>query len=289
MAPVDDPVNFPIGLIVLLLASAGVGLVLVFAGNRVVLAGLGLVGAIVGLILGWIGFEILLPDAPAWVGAVALGTLLSILLALSSKLMLASLLAIVLGAAGWMTVSSADRHGLFDFERPPAVALVDEHEPTAKRDAERTEAEGVESTFRGAVEDRLMHLALSFRAPQLQRQLATTTEHLRSAIDAARDQWRETPAALRTLMLASAGMCAFLGLCLGLVAPRLTASGLTAAFGAALIVLCALVTLEQFATTDAPSTPTPGLWLGGWSLLTMTGVVVQTMRKPRSASKPVEE
>jgi len=305
MSPADIPATFPIGLAVLLLATAGVGAILLVAGNRVLLAGLGLLGALGGAIAGWIAFEVFIPDAPAWVGAVAGGTIAAILLALSARLVIAVMLALILGCAGWMTVSSAERHGFIDFD-PNELASVDS--PSADGAAPGTgdrigngTGNGAASpsspdyTMRGAVEERLVRLAISFRAPQLERHLNATTSYIGAGVDSARRQWTHTPPALRTLMFASAGMCAFLGLCLGLVAPRFTASGITAALGATLLVLCAAVVIQQFTGgdgADAATAPLPGsreLWLGGWTLLTLAGAVIQTVRKPKATPKPVEE
>lgn len=131
--------------------------------------------------------------------------------------------------------------------------------------------------------------------------LSAATTPPKEVIRLLRREWEAASRPQRTLMIACSAMCAFVGLCFGIVAPRWTAAVTTSLLGSALLIGCAAVAMAQLApapgsiasggsaaSSDAagsprsmasPSSGSPTTWTIFWGVLALAGTAVQCSRR----------
>lgn len=273
-----------IGAALLVLVTGVVGVLLVFAGHRLLGVALACIGAIVGGVVGWAIGEVFLPSIPAWSLAVGAGFVGAIGAALSSRLTAAAALGAVLALAGWMSVASAERHGWLAFAptgAASAAASASDGETTrpaagsaagVATDALRAEAM---RSFGASVRERSERLVAPIWSPAVERRLGELRALIDDGVALIGRQWTLSSRPVRTLMLACAAMCGFLGLCLGVLASRWTAAFVTAIVGSVLVLLCAAASVQQF-LGDASALPgSRAGWMVAWAILAMVGTAVQ--------------
>ncbi|HMN96766.1 MAG TPA: hypothetical protein PKC43_05335 [Phycisphaerales bacterium] len=342
--------SFSPGLAILVAVAAIIGVLLTFAGARLLPLLLGIVGLAAGGGVGAILGESLPAGVPVVACAIGGGALGAILASLSSRLAAAATLATVLAASGWLAVASAERRGWVQLEHqagPGAAAArpdsngpgLDQREAVVKAIAALRTSLGIEGVDRargsdawggpdptggraqpsspgpGAEVSHASHgdLAEPFRRPEFRVGMAAALAPPRAVGDLLIAQWRAASRPLRTLMVAVAAMCAFIGLCVGVVASRWTAAVTTALVGSLLLVGCIAVgtaaIMPARAASDRPSEsgPEPGskpdeqreatpslggaqgataAWTALWAALAIAGTAVQTLSRPSPKPAP---
>lgn len=285
----DASTSLPLGVGLLILAIGVIGLLLVFSGHRLLTAICGLGGLAIGTILGWAVGEVLLSSVPTWIPGLIGGAVGVILGALCSRLAAASALAAVLALVGWLSVASADRHGWLSFEparvdasaRPTTPSSPPKHADRGEASSDLTQTiatnatEGLVASVGGSVRGRLSRLSQPLYTPAIDHHLGTLRDLVGEGVAFLGHQWTRSPVPVRTLMLACAAACGFLGLCVGILAARWTAATITALGGSVLVVLCAAAAIQQFAGTPESTLGSRLAWMIAWGVLALAGLCVQ--------------
>ncbi|MFO0872593.1 MAG: hypothetical protein U0575_01295 [Phycisphaerales bacterium] len=151
--------------------------------------------------------------------------------------------------------------------------------PHAIDDAERAGA-GTIAALGARIRDRAERLASPVWSPAVERRLGQLRALVDDGVALVARQWAIASRPVRTLMLACAAMCGFVGLCLGVLASRWTAAFVTAIVGSVLVILCAAAAMQQF-LGDPTALPgsRPG-WTLAWAVLAMAGTAVQVHARP---------
>lgn len=283
-----------IGAVLLVLVTGVVGVLLVFAGHRLLGVTLAVIGAIVGGLIGWAVAEVFLPSIPTWTMALAAGVLGAIVAALSARLAAAAALGAVLALAGWMSVASAERHGWLAFSPSAVERIASGADGSPKATSPSVVAGAAESAIQAhaarslgaSVRDRTERLVAPIWSPNVERRLGELRALVDDGVALIGRQWTVASRPVRTLMLACAAMCGFLGLCLGVLASRWTAAFVTAIVGSVLILLCAAASIQQFQSSMGDASTLPGSragWTLAWAILAMVGTAVQGLgqREPK--------
>jgi len=292
----EGSTSLPLCVGLLILAIGVIGLLLVFSGHRLLPALCGLAGLAVGTILGWAIGEVFLAAVPTWVPGLIGGAVGVILGALCSRLAAASGLAAVLALVGWLSVASADRHGWLSFEParvdaslrqtkapPPRAGHDDAGADLTSKVAARATS-GLVASVGGSVRQRLGALSQPLYTPAVDHHLGVLRDLVAEGIAFLGHQWTRSPVPVRTLMLACAAACGFLGLCIGILASRWTAATITALGGSVLVVLCAAAAIQQFAGTPESTLGSRFAWMIAWGILALAGLCVQWFSPERKTT-----
>ncbi|MCA9283898.1 MAG: hypothetical protein KDA22_01695, partial [Phycisphaerales bacterium] len=266
------------------------GLVLWLAGGRILAALLTLIGLLAGGAFGWMAAESLQLSIPSWSVALAGAVIVAVVAALAYRVTLALVLSAIFAWCSVLAVSALASQGVVNIG--PSAPL-----DTAITAPVATPATGGGKTlpaspedFDQVVQDAAARAAINELDARIRSQLDAMTRTLESSPlraqlgswseravrwrDDAASWWRSRPASLRTLLLASAGTAAFLGLVVGLVATRWTAAVVTASTGALLMIASSLV-LAGDLVSSMPSPLPPSLAVWTWVGLSMAGLALQ--------------
>jgi F0F1-type ATP synthase assembly protein I len=270
-----------------------VGLMLWAAGRRVLRAGFGAAGLIVGGAIGLL-LGTALGISP-WIVALILGVILACLAALAHRVAVAGSLALVLGAAAPLAVVTvAELQGveesvLQEPESPPGEPEgipgldrePDEFDRTFGRSGIPPEEFGEGGIGEAVVAEQL---DLTDETRQAVGQARGYAERL---LEAVRTWWSETPVKLRPTIVGAAVGGILVGVLFGALASSLSAA-VVSSFGGALLWLSGLrIVLLQMGEPVAgwlPSSATASLTI--WLIISLIGVAIQWMTRPKPADKP---
>jgi hypothetical protein len=288
------------GFIVLCLVIA-TGLILWAAGRRVLrpaLAVIGLmVGAGVGLMIGAsLGLGVGVYVAAMVCGAVAacifaLGYRLAVAMVTMTLFVIASPMAVMTAAeiqakrAG-RTVAEGEIHNPITDE---LTAWLDEHGVPAtslpSEAAARSAAESVTDTLARA------KTALSKSLGQTEAARVEWIERFGTSLSNSCKQWWEhTPPKIRPTLTLSAVIGGIVGLLLGIVAPSLSASIVTALGGSMLWLTGTRVVALRLGVHDSDWLPASSLgWMALWLITTVAGLVIQWTFRQKQVDRPSPE
>jgi hypothetical protein len=278
------------GLIPVLLLML-VGLMLWAAGRKLLRAGFAAAGLIVGgalgLLLGTaIGFS-------PWIVALVLGIILACLAALAHRVAVAGSLALVFGAAAPLAVvtiaeiQGVDKSILQEpTESPEGIPGLEEREPDEFDRTFGRSGMAPEEFGEGGVEEAVVAEQLDL-TEETRQALGQARSYAEQLIEAVKAWWAETPEKLRPTIVGAAVGGVLVGVLFGALASGLAAA-VVSSFGGALLWLGSLrVVLLQAGGPVAgwlPSTATASLTI--WLIISLIGVAIQWMIRPKPADKP---
>jgi hypothetical protein len=299
-----------------LLAIAG--LVIWLFGARVLRAVMATLGLMLGGTLGWgLGVEMHdIAPVPPWAMMLITGLTLACAAALAHRLLITGALMLVFGLAGPLAVwSTADmtrpefdvswpgtEEGTSDpvteIERPPPPPpdeldlWLDGY--ASDDDAAEPAPEADEAPADTEAEDGPAWLRPMRRAAQsigltdeVMRQRAADARSFTGKLIAwASDAWSQTPQRMRTNLVGTAVIGLLVGLLLGTIAPRFSASLVTSAGGGLLWLTSGLAIVDGVGLSDASWMPaSPLVWTTGWAVVAVIGLWIQWINRPRKADK----
>lgn len=272
-----------------------VGLLLWAAGRRLVRPGFAAAGLLVGLAIGWIVGENINLGVPPVVPAVVAGVGLAAIAALTYRLAIAGALALVLGIGGPMAVVAVGEFQAADqsdsLGQEPKADSPTDAPPGDDRDAfDRWLNERAREHFPGGVphqdmstEELARQLGLGEHASQ---HVETVKSWAEAAYAAVRQVWDDTPQHLRPAILGAAATGALLGLLIGALLPGVSASVVTS-FGGGLLWLTGARVLAEHLVDGAMMPATGRGWLVLWIAVSLMGLAIQWMFRPKRADKSV--
>jgi hypothetical protein len=274
-----------------------VGLMLWAAGRRLLRVSFAATGLVLGGVAGWLigeAFGLAFPWIPALIGAVVLAALAAVLYRATMAAATAVILAVaaplavltVAEASPQIEVSAqrADDEGAVDTpptDAPPQPSEPDDIEQWLRekvREGAREHAEGLAVDSSQALAERL--------PPDVAAQYDRLKEYFARLWNGLRQTWAETSPALRPYLAGSAILGAALGMFIGILAPGVTASIVTAFGGSLLWLGGARVLGEHFALTEASWLPGRGMtWLLLWIVVALIGFAIQWRFRAVKADK----
>jgi len=257
-----------------------VGVILWAAGRKVLRAGFGAAGLIVGAGLGWMILGNINLGIPPWIGAIVLGIGVACVAMLMYRMAVAGSLAIVFAIAAPMAVVTvAELQSIGDEDTPAAFA---------EQEGEDT----LGSFFEDDEEtDPLHDLARDHAASQLNlnpdtvRDLEEAARNRAQKIyDEALAWWESTPEQIRPHIVGAAVSGLLAGLLIGALAPSFSAVVVTA-FGGSLLWLTSLrVVLVQIGGGVAEWLPKGAMiLLILWFAVAGTGIGIQWVRRRKKS------
>jgi hypothetical protein len=283
--------NLPLAGLIPVILLIIVGIILWAAGRRVLRAGFAAAGLIVGGAAGWmLGHAVGLGISP-WISAAILGILIACVAALMYRVAVAGALALVFGIAAPMAVvtvaeiQGVDKSVLQPVETEPGP------EPRKLDDLDR---EFATDPLRGdqspisppglATDAAVSQFDLGEEAAEQLEQARSYAEQIIAGLQA---WWDETPEKLRPAIVGAAIAGVLLGVLFGALAPMLSAAVVTA-FGGALLWLSGLrIVAIQLGEPVAAWLPSQATWLLAlWLIMSLIGVAIQWMFRPKPADKP---
>jgi len=283
--------NLPLAGLIPVILLIIVGIILWAAGRRVLRSGFAAAGLIVGGAAGWmLGHAVSLGISP-WISAAILGILIACIAALMYRVAVAGALALVFGIAAPMAVvtvaeiQGVDRSVL----QPVEVPAEPEEAPREPDELDRffggeEESESPINPMDLGAEAVAEEFDLGEEATEQLEQARSYAEQLIAGLQA---WWDETPAKLRPAIVGAAIAGVLLGVLFGALAPMLSAAVVTA-FGGALLWLSGLrIVLIQVGEPVAGWLPSQATWLLAlWLIMSLIGVAIQWMFRPKPADKP---
>lgn len=302
-----------------------VGLLMWAAGKRLLKPGFAAAGLLVGGALGWLIGESINIGIPGWVAALILGVVFAAVAALTYRLAVAVALALVLGIASPLAVISINElqgainiverdaeqsesdaplppddadNGLPDWLPQPPEQPNGDPQPTDgfEQDASQQRIDEIEQWLSDRVRQQFPGVPLQpGQSPEeLAQQFGFNDEMAEhfdqvkdfagAIIDGIADVWNQTPEGLRPVIIAAAILGALLGLLVGALIPVFSASVVTAFGGSLLWLFGSGIVAERFA--DGAMLPSTGrAWLVLWIVVSVIGLCIQWMFRPRVADK----
>jgi hypothetical protein len=285
--------NLPLAGLIPVVLLIIVGVILWAAGRRVLRAGFAAAGLILGGAAGWILADALNLGVSAWIGAAVLGIIIACVAALMYRVAVAGALALVFAIAAPMAVVTvAEVQGVDKSVLQPV-----ETEPEAEGPAPR-EPDELDRFFGEADENQGPINLLDEAADNggeggdidLSEEAAERLQQARSyaeqVLEGLRAWWDETPQKLRPAIIGAAVGGILLGVLFGALAPTLSAAVVTS-FGGALLWLSGVrIVVTQVGEPVVNWLPSQATWLLGlWLIISLIGVAIQWMFRPRPADK----
>jgi len=264
----------PVGLVVI------VGVFLWFAGRRVLKASFAALGLILGAGLGWIiGLNIQI-GIPPWVFAAVIGLLVACIAALGYRIAVAAALGVVLAvAAPLAVVTVAELQG--SGTSPGGAA------PPASSETESDQDDEYDVFFDGGTEELAVEHGLNIQLPEgAGERIEQARSYASRLSEALKAWWADTPENLRPAITASAIAGFLVGVLFGTLASSFAASVVTA-FGGSLLWLNGLrIIVTSISAGLAQRLPTSAaLLLVIWLIISLVGVLIQWMFRPKPADK----
>jgi hypothetical protein len=292
--------NLPLAGLIPVVLLIIVGIILWAAGRRVLRAGFAAAGLIIGGAVGWILSEAVGLGLSPWVGAAVIGIILACVAALMYRVAVAAALALVFGIAAPMAVvtvaeiQGVDKSVLKPVESEPAggpaAGEPDEldrffgESPSQEGASPPGEQRPISPPAAAAEGGGGTDLDLSKEAAERLQQARSYAEQV---LEGLRAWWDETPQKLRPAIIGAAVGGILLGVLFGALAPNLSAAVVTS-FGGALLWLSGLrIVVTQLGEPVANWLPSQATWLLGlWLIISLVGVAIQWMFRPKPADKP---
>jgi hypothetical protein len=288
--------NMPLAGIVPAFALLIAGLVLWFAGRRVLRGAFVLIGLLLGALIGLLIDDTANTGMPGWVVPTLCAVILAVFAAITYRVAAAVMLALALGLACPMAVIAVndlqlDRGRGISADGDESIVVddsisdwIEKHDDPESREKARLAIEQA----RASVSQRIGEVATRYG---LEEQTAAGIEQAKSIgraiADAILAQWHGAPKRLKPIVSLATIVGALSGLIIGLVARRLGDCAVTAMVGGALWMASAQVIAVRVGAPDGPwLLKSPGTWLGVWLIVAIIGLAVQWMRKPAPADKP---
>ncbi len=213
-------------------------------------------------------------------------------IALSYRIALGLAVASIGAVAAILVATTAAECGLVDVGSHPkssqrADANVDEDSPSRPAiNDPLTPAAAVDqaSSAGEAMAQEIDRLSPSF-APTFRSWLDRTNTFLASVGDWAQARWDRMPKPMRTLLLASAALGAFLGFAAGVSSPTWAAATITSLFGSLLVLGCGVPLASRVVAPESMPALRPLGWLLTWLGLAFLGLVFQWWTRPADAKK----
>lgn len=276
------------------------GVVLLLAGGRMVPLLLSIAGMLAGCAAGWTVGESLNLALPSWALAVTGGVVGAVLGALLCRLVMAGLLAALFA---WCGLMAAANLGDRVTTPPPAVAagadaemeavwevVLDDGSPLAslppelKAQISGAAAQAALTDLDARIRQQLDSIRSQLSSPVVQSRFDQALARWSTLRSDAMAWWDARPSHQRTFLLAASAAAGFLGLMIGLLASRWTAITVTAAAGAATMVVCGGALLENQGVSVHIA---PRALLLLWTVLSLIGIGIQR-RLSRRPTAPVE-
>lgn len=273
----------PVALLVIL------GLMLWAAGSRVMRAGFGAVGLLLGAAAGWVaGVSLNLNGVPPWATAALGGVLLACIAVLVFRVAIAGSLGIVLAIGAGASVVTVheiqQQRGDAPADAPQLIGTETEADGTLDDAIDEANDWLFPDSERGSTIERLGPAAgLSDATTE---RLSTAESYVERLVEAARAEWNATPEALRTLVIGAAIGGLLIGLLLGTLAPTASTT-IVSAFGGSLLWLggVRLLLLQASVETAGLLPKTASVTLLLWILVALVGVAIQWIFRPKQADK----
>lgn len=282
--------NLPLAGLIPVILLIIVGIILWAAGRRVLRAGFAAAGLIVGGAAGWmLGHAVTLGISP-WISAAILGILIACIAALMHRVAVAGALALVFGIAAPMAVvtvaeiQGVDKSVLQPVEAPAEPGEAPPEPDELDRFFDPEQAESPINPMDLGTEAVVEEFDLGEQATEQLEQARSYAEQIIAGLQA---WWDETPAKLRPAIVGAAIAGVLLGVLFGALAPMLSAAVVTA-FGGALLWLSGLrIVVIQVGEPVAGWLPSQATWLLAlWLIMSLIGVAIQWMFRPKPADKP---
>jgi hypothetical protein len=270
-----------------------VGIILWAAGRRVLRAGFAAAGLILGGAVGWVLGNALTLGVSPWITAAVLGIIVACIAALMYRVAVAGALALVFGIAAPMAVvtvaeiQGVDKSILQPIETEPDDGPAPRELDELDRffgDEDPLDGEGPISPPGEAGDDGAGEIDLSEEAAERLQQARSYAEQVLAGLQA---WWDETPEKLRPAIIGAVVGGILLGVLFGALAPTLSAAVVTA-FGGSLLWLSGLrIVVTQIGEPVTNWLPSQATWLLGlWLIISLIGVAIQWMFRPKPADKP---
>ncbi|MDY7107052.1 MAG: hypothetical protein SYC29_00290 [Planctomycetota bacterium] len=271
-----------------------VGIILWAAGRRVLRAGFAAAGLILGGAAGWILGDAVQLGVSPWITAAVLGIIIACVAALMYRVAVAGALALVFAVAAPMAVVTVAEIQGVDKSVLQPVEPEDEPEGPAPREldeldrffGEAEEGEGPISPPGEPGDDEGGDGQIDLTEEASER-LDQARSYAEQVLEGLRAWWDETPEKLRPAIIGAAVGGILLGVLFGALAPTLSAAVVTS-FGGALLWLSGLrIVVTQVGEPVVNWLPSQATWLLGlWLIISLIGVAIQWMFRPKPADKP---
>ncbi len=289
-----------------------VGLLMWTAGRKLLRPGFAAAGLLLGGAAGWLVGENINLGIPGWLVAIIVGIVVAAVASLAYRLAVASALAVVLGVASPMAVISINemqgailREQPTDTELPEEPAVPENERPDWLPDLPdypngEDESEAVQERIDEI--ERWLHERIRDQMPgmPLQRdsitpnqftfndEVAEHLEHVKNFAEAIAsgiaEVWNQTPESLRPILVAATILGGLLGLLVGALIPVFSASVVTA-FGGSLLWLFGVRILSERLADGAMMPSSVRAWLVLWIIVSVIGLCIQWMFRPKQADK----
>jgi hypothetical protein len=289
-----------------------VGLMLWAAGRRLLRVAFAAGGFVVGGLAGWLMAEAMGLEMP-WLVALIGGAVMAVLGALLYRMTMAVATAVILAlAAPLAVISVADASPNMRVFSPPDEVEHTQTPPAREPDEldrwMQERLRNIEESARDEIRRRFPEADLdNFKLPQgvaaedvhdalaehlgVPPEVAAQYERLKGYAmrvwEGIRRTWANVRPDLRPYLVGSAIMGGLLGLFIGVLAPGITASIVTA-FGGSLLWLGGLRVIgEHFGLTEAGWLPARGaVWMAVWIVVALLGLAIQWRLRPKRADNP---
>lgn len=290
-----------------------VGLLLWAAGQRVLRAGFGAAGLLIGAFFGWLLGEMFNLGVPSWIAALFLGIVLACVAALTYRLAVAGALALVFGVGAPLavitvheiqsgeTISAPVEEVSDDVvaddpepdEMPETITTRDELDEWLEREGERVLTEELRKRLPVQLQQELKAefgedaFASGITIPE---ELEEQLQHLRGLAERLlagfRESWDRAPEGLRPYLLAAMVLGGLLGILIGTLVPKISASIITAFSGSLLWLAGVQVMSLSLGLREGGVLPQSGRgWLTTWIIVAIIGLVLQWIFFRKRADK----
>lgn len=285
-----DPTLLPAGVLLI------TGLFMLLAGRRLLKPGLGIIGALIGCLTGnalGLAFSTALPPV-TWA---FLGGLVGLAFGLLMwRMTVATLMAGSCSAGAVLAILLALNSGMINLAPPSnagSLATLNV-QPTGARVESSTEAETFETAMANAAGEHALgqfEEKLSTVRERADNWLGTLNNELRLSLGGFTTDWNALDGRLKSALAGVAALGGLFGFLFGLAAWKQSSAIVTVVAGAGLVLMGCLISYQSFSSgsTTPLSEFNPGIWLGVWIGLAVTGGIIQWQIERRSADRELEE